>query len=289
MQEQAKDLRSFLADVKRLHPEELVTIEREMDLRFEISALHVKLDRAHKFPITLFKKLRDVEGNPCAFPLLSNLFASRGLCALALESSVERVGLDYDARSQELKTPTVVGRSEAPVKQIVKKGDDVNLYSFPVPLPYHMEGGRTILGSVITTVDNHEGNVYNCAYQTLRLLGPRKVTVGLGEGTHTGSATESGLRTPAKDCRRSSGWGITRRPAWARSRGCPSTSTNIPSSAARWANRSGSRRRRPGAKNFLYRRTPRSSSKGSSHPRSAGATACAQISRVTIRRRRSGR
>jgi UbiD family decarboxylase len=47
-----------------------------------------------------------------------------------------------------------------------------------------MEGGRTILGSVITTVDNHGGNIYNCAYQTLRLISPRKVTVGLGEGTH---------------------------------------------------------------------------------------------------------
>ncbi|MBI2363887.1 MAG: UbiD family decarboxylase, partial [Deltaproteobacteria bacterium] len=181
---QVKDLRSFLAEVKRLHPEELVTVEREMDLRFEISALHVKLDRAHKFPITLFTELRDVEGKPCAFPLLSNLFASRRLCALALESSIERAGLDYDARTQDLKAPVVVGRAEAPVKQIVRRGDEVNLHDFPVPLPYHMEGGRTILGSVITTVDNHQGNVYNCAYQTLRLLGPRKVTVGLGEGTH---------------------------------------------------------------------------------------------------------
>jgi len=183
-QQQAKDLRSFLAEVKERYPEELITIDREADLRFAISALLVKLDRAHKFPITLFTHLRDVEGKPCAFPLLSNLFASRRLCALAFNSSVERVGLDYDARSQALKTPAIIGRSQAPVKQVIRKGSEVNLFEFPVPLPYHMEGGRTILGSVVTTVDNHEGNVYNCAYQTLRLLGPRKVTVGLGEGTH---------------------------------------------------------------------------------------------------------
>jgi 2,5-furandicarboxylate decarboxylase 1 len=183
-QQQAKDLRSFLTEVKERHPEELITIDREADLRFEISALLVKLDRAHKFPITLFTQLRDVEGKPCAFPLLSNLFASRRLCALAFNSSVERVGLDYDIRSQALKAPAIIGRAQAPVKQVIRKGSEVNLFEFPVPLPYHMEGGRTILGSVVTTVDNHEGNVYNCAYQTLRLLGPRKVTVGLGEGTH---------------------------------------------------------------------------------------------------------
>src|SRR5262244_1855548 len=110
-QQHAKDLRSFLAEVKERYSEELITIDREADLRFEISALLVKLDRAHKFPITMFNNLRDVEGKPCAFPLLSNLFASRRLCALALDSSVERVGLDYDLRSQALKTPTVVGQS----------------------------------------------------------------------------------------------------------------------------------------------------------------------------------
>ena len=181
---QAKDLRSFLADVKRRYPEELITVERELDLRFEISALLVKLDRAHKFPITLFTKLRDVEGRSCGFPLLSNLFASRRLCALAFDSSTEKVGLDYDVRTQVLKSPVVVGRPEAPVKEVIRKGDEVNLLDFPVPLPYHMEGGRTVLGSVVTTVDNHSGNIYNCAYQTLRLLGRRKVTVGLGEGTH---------------------------------------------------------------------------------------------------------
>ena len=61
-QQQAKDLRSFLADVKARYPEELITVERDVDLRFEISALLVKLDRAHKFPVTMFTKLRDVDG-----------------------------------------------------------------------------------------------------------------------------------------------------------------------------------------------------------------------------------
>ena len=134
----AKDLRTFLAEVKQRYPEELITVEREADLRFEISALLVKLDRAHKFPITQFTNLRDVDGKPCAFPLLSNLFASRRLCALALDSSVEKVGLDYDTRSQHLKTPLLVDRSEAPVKQVVRKNEQVNLFEFPVPLPYHM-------------------------------------------------------------------------------------------------------------------------------------------------------
>jgi 2,5-furandicarboxylate decarboxylase 1 len=180
----AKDLRWFLEEVERRYPEELVRIRREVDLRFEISAVLVKLDRAHKSPIVIFDKLKNVTGKPSAFPLLSNLFASRRLCALALESSVERVGLDYDLRSQNLRKPVVIAKEDAPVKEIIRKGDEANLFDFPVPLPYHMEGGRTILGSVVTTVDNKEGNIYNCAYQTMRLLDAGKATVGLGEGTH---------------------------------------------------------------------------------------------------------
>src|SRR5215510_13740626 len=111
-EQHAKDLRSFLAEVKRRYTEELITVERAADLRFEISALLVKLDRAHKFPVVQFTKLRDVEGKPCAFPLLTNLFASRRLCALALDSSVEKVRLDYDIRSQQLRPPVIVDRSE---------------------------------------------------------------------------------------------------------------------------------------------------------------------------------
>src|ERR1043165_3016357 len=180
----AKDLRTFLAQVKERFPDELVHVHRDVDLKFEISAVLVKLDRAHKFPIVVFDNLATASGGRSAFPLLSNLFASRNLCALSLDSTVEKVGLDYDRRTQNAKAPVGVGRrAQAPVKQVVKKGGDVNLFDFPVPLPYHMEGGRTILGSVVTTVDNHGDNIYNCAYQTLRVLEPRKATVGLGEQT----------------------------------------------------------------------------------------------------------
>ena len=183
MSTQVKDLRTFLAQVKERFPDELVHVRRDVDLKFEISAVLVKLDRAHKFPIVIFDNLASASGGRSAFPLLSNLFASRNLCALSLDSSVEKVGLDYDRRTQNAKTPVIVGRDQAPVKQVVKKGEDINLFDFPVPLPYHMEGGRTILGSVVTTVDNQEGTVYNCAYQTLRVLEPRRATVGLGEQT----------------------------------------------------------------------------------------------------------
>ena len=179
-----KSLRSFLDEVRGLDPGYLLNVEEELDPRFEISALLVKLDRAHKFPIVMFRRAKDVQEKPSRFPLLSNLFASRRLCALALDSTVERVGLDFDLKSQNTRPPLVIVKEQAPVKQCIFVGDQANLYDFPVPLPYHMEGGRTILGSIITTVDKDTRKIYNCAYQTLRVLGPRRATMGLGEGSH---------------------------------------------------------------------------------------------------------
>jgi 2,5-furandicarboxylate decarboxylase 1 len=84
-----KSLQSFLDDVRGLDPGYLLNVEEELDPRFEISALLVKLDRAHKFPIVMFRRAKDIHGKPSRFPLLSNLFASRRLCALALEPTVE--------------------------------------------------------------------------------------------------------------------------------------------------------------------------------------------------------
>ena len=179
-----KSLHSFLDDVRDLNPGYLLEVEEELDPRFEISALLVKLDRAHKFPIVTFRKAKDVQGTVSRFPLLANLFASRQLCALALNSTVEKVGLDYDQKSQNTVEPLIIAKEQAPVKQCIFTGDRANLYDFPVPLPYHMEGGRTILGSIITTVDSDTRKIYNCAYQTLRVLGPRRATMGLGEGSH---------------------------------------------------------------------------------------------------------
>jgi len=66
-EQHAKDLRSFLAEVKRRYTEELITVERAADLRFEISALLVKLDRAHKFPVVQLPTCEMSKASPARF------------------------------------------------------------------------------------------------------------------------------------------------------------------------------------------------------------------------------
>ena len=62
----------------------------------------------------------DFEGKPSPFPLLSNIFASRRRCALALGMNPEDEGLplslEYARREEKLLEPVVIASQKAPVK-----------------------------------------------------------------------------------------------------------------------------------------------------------------------------
>ena len=66
------DLRSFIEKVRQEFPEDVLTIKKEMDPRFEIATLVVKLEQERRFPILLFE---NVKGSK--FPVVTNVHASR--------------------------------------------------------------------------------------------------------------------------------------------------------------------------------------------------------------------
>src|SRR5262245_37427593 len=69
----SQDLRTFLDQVKRANPEDFLTISREVDPAFEITATTVKLEQeAKRRPIILFEKVKGTK-----FPVLTNLHAGR--------------------------------------------------------------------------------------------------------------------------------------------------------------------------------------------------------------------
>ena len=81
----SKDLRAFLDDLQERLPYDFVRIERTVaPHQFEVTALLQHLDNEKKFPVLLFEKPLDLNGKPSAFPLLSNVFATRQRCALSL-------------------------------------------------------------------------------------------------------------------------------------------------------------------------------------------------------------
>jgi len=68
----SQDLRSFIEKVRQESPEEVLTISKEVDPRFEITALVVKLEQERRFPIMVFENVKGTK-----FPVVTNVHASR--------------------------------------------------------------------------------------------------------------------------------------------------------------------------------------------------------------------
>ena len=59
------DLRSFIEKVRQEFPEDVLTISKEVDPRFEITALVVKLEQERRFPILIFENVKGTQISSC--------------------------------------------------------------------------------------------------------------------------------------------------------------------------------------------------------------------------------
>src|ERR687898_336267 len=117
----SKDLRAFLDDLQERLPHDFVRIARTVaPHQFEVTALLQHLENQRKFPVLFFEKPLGMDGKPSAFPLLSNLFATRQRCVLFWGINPNESGFPLSlksARREELLAPPVtIPANEAPVK-----------------------------------------------------------------------------------------------------------------------------------------------------------------------------
>lgn len=163
-----KSLRTFLADLERELPDELIRIGREVDPKFEATAILQHLENAGRFPAVLFTNIRNLRGEP-GHRQLMNVVASRRRIAMA-------VGLPPDKFRTELTervawagnhpgTTVAVSREDAPVKEVVITGKAVDLAAFPIITQAEMDGGPFFTMNLIN-VDPDTG-IYNGSFQRL--------------------------------------------------------------------------------------------------------------------------
>ncbi len=147
-----RDLRQFLA---RLENEgELARVRTRVDLEYEVGALCRKVLDA-RGPALLFEKAGD-----CAFPLTTDLLATRKRMALALETEPSRLMEEWIDRTAHPIRPTIV--STGPCKENVVMGDDVDLFRFPIPVWNALDGGPFITLAIHISQDSETGE-YNAA------------------------------------------------------------------------------------------------------------------------------
>ncbi|TAK07593.1 UbiD family decarboxylase [bacterium] len=175
-----KDLSGFLQELQERLPDDLVHVERAISpARFEVSAVLQHLENDRQFPALLFDKPLNLEGQPSSFPLLSNVFATRRRCALALGLDPDKealpLSLEYGRREEMLLPPVAIPADEAPVKEIVKQGDEANVYEFPLVRHHAMDPAPYL--DMTPVMKDPEGGFYNVAFLRNMVKGPRRLGI----------------------------------------------------------------------------------------------------------------
>lgn len=177
-----KSLRSFIEQLAHQHPDELALVRRTVDPnRYEVTAILEHLTQRKEFPMVLFESALDLHGRDSGMRVASNVFATRERIADALDYPREQCGmglsLEY-ARLERAQIPwRAISPNEAPVKELVWRGEDVDVGRLPIVNHFEMD-----LSAVITmaaAMRDPESGHYDVSFIKGFPKGPRKLGVSI--------------------------------------------------------------------------------------------------------------
>jgi 2,5-furandicarboxylate decarboxylase 1 len=184
-----KDLRHFLDKVKQLGPDYYVEIDKPLDPLYELSVFQQKLAKARRSPVILYRR---VKGS--ALPVVSNLFGSYTIVGLALDVPFEdleagRFSLVVEEYRKRQGRPVPVKKvpaAQAPARQIVWRGGDVDLSRLPIPKHAELNAGKYV--DVGLTVLRHPDTGHiNVGIYRQQVKGPNRLA-SMIVPTHHGNA-----------------------------------------------------------------------------------------------------
>jgi len=176
----AKDLKGFLKAIRKALPHEMVTIDKVVNPeKFEVTALLRHLEVRGKFPVLLFDKPLDLMKREAGFKLITNVFATRQNCALALglDPSDWQLGLslEYARRENNIINPQVVERKSAPVKEVVHIDEDADLRMLPIVRHHERDGGPYV--DMTPVMKDPDNGFYNVAFLRNQYKEARKLGI----------------------------------------------------------------------------------------------------------------
>lgn len=137
-----KDLRSFLKAARESGPDCYVECRRTLKSELEVGIIQHKLAKEGRFPALFCPQIEN-----STIPLVTNVFGSIEMYALAFDMKPgyddhTAVLKEYMKRMNRPIQPTIVPPSKAPVKEIVIRGDGVDLQSLPLLKHAEMNSGK---------------------------------------------------------------------------------------------------------------------------------------------------
>ncbi len=177
-----KDLHDFINHLEKNRPGSLVKIKKKVVPEFEIPAVLDAMERKKNSAALVFEQVYNLKGEISKMPVLINLFGSRERLADAIETTVAKLPLDYISREKPI-PPVVIDKKEAPVKEIIQTGDEVDLYEFPVITHHEMDLGPYFTSGSAWVTDPENGRV-NCSIIRIAVTGPDRMVVNFNVARH---------------------------------------------------------------------------------------------------------
>ena len=170
----------YFNSLKKKYPDEIVTIDDEINpASFEVTAILRHLELAGKYPLVYFTRPLNLKGEVSKFPLATNVFASRQRCALALglrpEQSKLPLALEYGQREASPLPTKKIAKDEAPVKEVVKVADEVDLREFPIMRHHEMDLGPYI--DMTPIMCDPQSGAYNAAFLRTMYKAPHQLAL----------------------------------------------------------------------------------------------------------------
>src|SRR6266852_1937708 len=160
----AFSLRRFIQGLEREHPEQVVHVTEPVNpARFEVTAVLKHLELRRKYPLVVFDRPLDLHGRPSPLPIATNIYATRERCAMALglpaQDAMLRLSLEYARREEQRVAPEIVNASDAPAKEVVQTGDQVDLRELPMVRHHEMDAGPYIEDRKSTRLNSSHGSI----------------------------------------------------------------------------------------------------------------------------------
>lgn len=173
-----KRLKNFVENLLEEHRSLIVRVDEEMNpANFDVTAVLQHLENRGKYPLVYFTRCRNLKGDLSPFPLVTNIYASRERCALALGLSPDQsqlpLSLEYARREARRIKPVMVERAAAPVKEVAKVGEAADLRDFPIVRHHYMDPAPYV--DMTPVMRDPETGAYNTAFLRTMYKGPRKL------------------------------------------------------------------------------------------------------------------
>ncbi|MBP7526872.1 MAG: phenylphosphate carboxylase subunit beta [Syntrophorhabdaceae bacterium] len=176
-----KDMRDFIHEAETVG--QLKRVKAEVDWNLELSHI-AKLNEEKSGPALLFENVKGYTS-----PVITSVCTTTQRLSLImgapLESSLVDLMRFWVEKGKTLVPPKFVDRSEAPCKENIMKGDDIDLFKFPAPHYYPRDGGRFMGTAHFFITKDPDSGWVNLGTYRAQLLEKDKIGTQFIKGKHS--------------------------------------------------------------------------------------------------------